>query len=129
MSSAAWFFTQFPPSRHAIENETRLAFWQAGFSQMWFTCTKDKPPYECHGLWGTKDFIVEWEPKSYLLLKMKEPYQDLLEAFERVLKHRALAAYKDGDGTVVVEWRMKDADTRFQELQKNGAQELERLNA
>ncbi len=126
--SPNWFFTEFPPSRHGIENELRLAFWKAGYGQMWFSCSKDEPPYECAGHWHDKSFTIEWEPKNYLTLKMKEPDDDLLDAFQRMLKHKALAAYRNGGGTVVVEWRVKDADARFQELQTSGAAELERLD-
>ena len=125
--SSSWFLSQPTPSRHSIENEMRIAFWNAGFKQMWFTCTKDQPPIECSGAWRGKDFIVEFEPKKSLTIKMKEPDQELLQAFERVLAHRALAAYKNGDGKVIVEWRVHDADARYGELQKSGAKELERL--
>jgi len=126
--TTSWFFMDLPPSRHAIENEMRIAFWNAGFKQMWFTCTQDHSPIECNGRWRGKDFIVAFEPKQSLALKMKEPDQDLLGAFERVLGHRAVAAYRD-NGSVVVEWRVKDAEARYQELQSSGAKELERLNA
>jgi hypothetical protein len=126
--SHSWFFTQFPRSRSAIESALRLSFWQAGFGRMWFTCTKEEPPFECQGLWREKEFTVEWEPKNYLLLKMKEPDQDLMGAFERVLKHGALAAYKNGGGSIVVEWRAKNAGARFQELQASGVSALERLD-
>lgn len=127
--TTSWFFMDLPPSRHAIENEMRIAFWNAGFKQMWFTCTQDQSPIECNGRWRGKDFTVEFEPKQSLALKMKEPDQELLNTFERVLGHRAVAAYKNGEGKVVVEWRVKDADARYQELQKSGAKELERLSA
>ncbi|MBI3914052.1 MAG: hypothetical protein HY327_07685 [Chloroflexi bacterium] len=123
-----WFTTNFPPSRHAIENELRLALWSAGFGQVWITCTKAESPYECTGSWQGTAFQVEWEPRTVLMLKMKEPNQKLLEVFERVLKHRALAAYQS-NGMVVVEWRTQSAAARFQELQSSGAQELQRLNA
>jgi hypothetical protein len=126
--SPNWFFTEFPPSRHGIENELRLSFWKAGYGQMWFSCTKDEPPYECTGRWHDRDFTIEWTPKNYLMLKMQAPDDDLLDAFQRMLKHKALAAYRNGGGTVVVEWRVKDADARFQELQTSGAAELERLD-
>ena len=127
MSTTAWFLSELGPSRHTIENEMRLAFWNAGFKQMWFTCLKDQAPIECAGKWRGKNFTVVFEPKKSLALVMKEPNQELLGAFERVLGHRALAAYRD-NGSVVVEWRVQDADARYQELQKSGAKELERLN-
>jgi hypothetical protein len=125
--SASWFLSELPSSRHTIENEIRLSFWESGFKQMWFTCTKDQIPFECAGRWRGNDFTVEFEPKKFLVLKMKEPNQDLLNAFERVLGHHALAAYRT-NGNVVVEWRVHDADARLKELQSSGAQELERLN-
>jgi hypothetical protein len=59
---------------------------------------------------------------------MKEASEELLDVFQRMLKHKALAAYKNGGGSVVVEWRVKDADTHFQELQSSGVGELERLD-
>ncbi|MBI3536674.1 MAG: hypothetical protein HY070_03795 [Chloroflexi bacterium] len=123
-----WFTMNFPPSRHAIENELRLALWSTGFSQVWITCTKAESPFECQGLWHDQSFQVEWEPRQYVLLKMPEPNQNVLEAFEKILKHRALAAYKQ-DGAVVVEWRARDADRRYAELANAGANELQRLNA
>jgi hypothetical protein len=126
--SATWFFTQFPPSRHGIENALRLAFWKAGYGEIWFSCTKDAPPYECVGTWHKQDFTIEWEPKNYLFLKMKDADEELLDAFQRMVKHKALAAYKDTSGRVVVEWRVKDAPARIQELETAGAPELERLD-
>jgi len=125
--SASWLFADYPPSRSVIENDLRLAFWKAGFKGMWFTCTKDELPFECTAGWNGTTFALEWEPKKYALLKMQTPNQDLLNAFERVLKHKALAAYKR-DGVVVVEWRVKDANARFEELKASGASELERLD-
>jgi hypothetical protein len=126
--SPNWFFAEFPPSSHGIENELRLAFWKAGYGQMWFSCTKDAPPYACEGHWHGKDFSIEWEPKNYLHLEMHEADEDLLDVFQRMLKHKALAAYKNAAGAVVVEWRVKDADARFQELESSGTGELERLD-
>ncbi len=123
-----WFTIKFPPSRHAVENELRLALWGAGFAPVWITCTKAESPYECGGRWGDKTFQVEWAPRDYVVLKMPEPNQQLLEAFEKTLKHRALAAYQS-NGAVLVEWRVKDGVKRFEELERQGAKELQRLNA
>jgi hypothetical protein len=126
--NTTWFFTDLPPSRHGIESELRLAFWKAGYGQIWFSCTKDEPPYECEGRWHGKGFVIEWQPKTFLMLKMNDADEDLLDAFQRMLKHKALAAYRNGEGKVVVEWRVQDAETRFQELQTSGAAALERLD-
>lgn len=125
---ASWFFATFPPSRHAIENELRLAFWKAGFGRMWFSCVKDQPPYECAGQWGDIKFNLEWQPGSYVLLKMSQAEESLLKAFESVLKHKPLAAYQNGGGSIVVEWRVSGADARFQELSDASAARLERLD-
>ena len=122
-----FLFTQFPASRSVIENELRLSFWRAGFKRMWFTCTKDTAPFECSAVWNDKEFAVEWEPQNYLLLKMERVDEELLKAFKNVLGHAALAAYKNGGGHVVVEWRVKDAEARFNELQSAGVGELQRL--
>jgi hypothetical protein len=124
---ANWFVMTFPPSRHAIENELRLSLWSAGYGNVWITCTDPEAPYKCNGRWDDKNFQVAWEPRTFVTLKMKEPNQPLLEAFERVLKHRALAAYKS-NGDIVVEWRTQDAGKRFDELQSQGARELQRLD-
>lgn len=125
--SANWFFDHLPPSPSAIENELRLSFWKTGYDEMWFSCTKGEPPYECIGLWQGKKFTVEWDTGNYLMLKMAAPDKDLLTAFERALRHRALVAYKDGNGGVVVEWRAKGGTARVQELENAGAKDLERL--
>jgi len=125
--SANFLMNDLASSRHTIENALRFDFWRAGFKTMWFTCVKDAAPFQAQAAWGDKQFTVEWESKKYLLLKLNKPDQDALKAFEIVLRHKPLAAYKTGD-QVVVEWRVQDAEARFQELQAAGVTELQRLN-
>jgi len=45
-----------------------------------------------------------------------------------VLGHHATAAYRNAEGKVVIEWRVKDASNRFAELAKSSVTELERLS-
>ncbi len=123
--AANWFTTQLPPSRFVIEGELRSAFWRAGYRGMWFTCIKEEPPYECVGLWDQRSFTMEWVPRNYLLLKTKEPEADLLKALEGALQHKALAAYRSGDGTVVVEWRAQNSEDRVEELRAAHVADLE----
>lgn len=124
-----WFTKELPPTRHGIENAVRLSFWAAGFGELWFTCVNAEPPFKCQGLWrSTEPLTLEWVPKDYLLLRMKGPNQEVLDAFERVLGHKAFAAYRDESGQVVAEWRVQEVDTRFADLGKSGVQDLERLS-
>jgi hypothetical protein len=124
-----WFSKQLPPSRHAIENAIRLAFWAQGFGNSYFTCTHPEPPIRCSGLWESSVPVdVEWVPLDYFQVQMKEPNKDALEAFERVLGHRALAAYRNGNGDVMVEWRARDPEARWRELEASAPQDLERLS-
>ncbi len=125
---ATWFYSIFPPSRSAIENELRLAFWKAGLGNMWLTCTKEEPPYVCEGFWHSAAFRMEWAPGTWLTLQSDEPNQSLLQTFERLVGHPALAAYRNNDGRVVIEWRAKDGHVRVQELQSSGVRDLELLN-
>jgi hypothetical protein len=125
--STNWFFLRYPPSRFVIEASVRNAFWRAGFDKMWLSCVKEEPPYACVGEWQGKTFRMEWDPGVYLQLITKEPNQRLFDGFERMLKHRALAAYRLGN-EVYLEWRAKDVDARLQELEASGAQDLERFN-
>jgi hypothetical protein len=124
-----WFSKKLPASRHGIENAIRLAFWAQGFGDTYFTCVNAEPPIRCTGLWkSTFPVTVEWLPSDYFMVTMPEANKDALEAFERVLGHRALAAYRNAKGEVVVEWRAKNAEERFSELQKSGVTDLERLS-
>lgn len=124
-----WFSKKLPTSRHGIENAIRLAFWAHGFGDTYFTCVSAEPPIKCAALWKSVTPIdVEWVPNEYFKLMMKEPNNDALEAFERVLGHHATAAYRNDKGDVVVEWRVKDAEARFGELEKSKVTDLERLS-
>lgn len=124
-----WFAKQLPSSRFGIENAIRLAFWAHGFGDSYFTCVQPERPIRCTGLWkSTVPLEIEWIPLDYFKLKMQEPNQEVLEAFERVLGHRALVAYRDAQGGVVVEWRAGATDTRWLELEKSGVKDLERLS-
>lgn len=123
-----WFEKPMPASRHTIESAVRLSFWGAGLGGMFVTCMQENAPYQCNGVWRDFAFTFEWLPNDYLTLTMKEANQELLEVFERVLGHKALAAYRDASNMVVVEWRVRGLKTRFGELQARGAKELEKLS-
>lgn len=124
-----WFSKKLPASRHGIENAIRLAFWAQGFGDTYFTCTQAEAPIKCTGLWKSNfPLNVEWTPGDYFTVTMNEPNKDALEAFERVLGHHALAAYRNAEGKVVIEWRAKNPEGRFSELQKSGVTDLERLS-
>jgi hypothetical protein len=124
-----WFSKKLPASRHGIENAIRLAFWAHGFGDTYFSCVNPEPPVRCTGLWKSNfPLNLEWVPSDYFKLFMNEPNKDVLEAFERVLGHRALAAYRGAANQVVVEWCAKNPDARWNELEKSGLAELERLS-
>ncbi len=123
-----WFSKTLPSSRHGIENAVRLAFWAAGFGDTYFTCTSADPPYKCMGLWRSTDPLeIEWVPMDHFLLRMKKADQDAFDAFERVLGHAPLAAYRDASGDVLVEWRVQGGSERLAELEKAGVKDLERF--
>ncbi len=124
-----WFSKKLPASRHGIENAIRLAFWAQGFGESYFTCVQPEAPVRCVGLWKSNfPLDVEWAPSDYFRLTMPEPNKEVLEAFERVLGHHALAAYRNDKAQVVVEWRARNAQDRWDELSKSGVTELERLS-
>ena len=79
------------------------------------------------GLWHSSESLdLEWAPKDYFMLRMKQPNQDALDAFERVLGHKALAAYRDDKGNVTVEWRVRDGQARMTELEQSGVHDIQR---
>lgn len=124
-----WFAKKLPASRHGVENAIRLAFWAQGFGDTYFTCTNPESPVQCTGLWKSNfPMNVEWKPSDYFQVTMPEPNKDALEAFERVLGHHALAAYRNENGEVVIEWRVNNPDQRLSELEKSGVTDLERLS-
>lgn len=124
-----WFSKKLPTSRHGIESAIRLAFWAHGFGDSYFTCVNPDVPVRCAGLWKSNFPVnVEWTPGDYFQVTMPEPNKDALEAFERVLGHRALAGYRNAAGEVVVEWRARNPDQRWGELVKSGVKDLERLS-
>jgi hypothetical protein len=126
--AANWFATPLPPSRFVIEGELRSAFWRAGFRNMWVTCTREEPPYECVGSLGRRSFKMEWAPRNYLVLRSDEPEAELVKALEGALKHKALAAYRAQDGAVVVEWRAQNSEERLEELRASHVTDLEIMN-
>ncbi len=124
-----WFSKQLPPSRHGIENAVRLAFWAAGFGDTYFTCVQAQPPIKCTGTWrSTHAITLEWVPMEYMTVRLPEPDNDAFDAFERVMGHRATVAYRDTNGDVVIEWRVKDGETRYAELEQAGVKDLEKLS-
>ena len=60
------------------------------------------------------------DARQYFLVTMKEPNKDVLEGIVAVFWGHRVAAYRNEEGDVAVEWRARNPDARWSESEKSG---------
>lgn len=73
------------------------------------------------GTWGELPITIEWVPRDYFTLTTQPDTQvdQLIVALKEILGFMPTISYVDPNGDQIVEWHMKQASQRIQNIQGN----------
>lgn len=129
-SAATWFYRQPEKSKYLLEERVRTSFWDARFGSLWVDTVSTDSPIRMEGSFNGAPLQLEWEPEKWFRLSTHPAQPGLVKGISNTILRRPVTLmYEDPSGHTVWEWRLADADKRWQEIQgKPAYRNLQRLD-
>lgn len=129
-TAATWFYHQPEKIKYLLEERVRTSFWDARFGSFWANAVSTDNPIEMEGTFNGAPLQMVWEPGQWFRLSTHPAQPGLAKGLSNIILHRPVTlTYEDPQGHTVWEWRLADADKRWQEIQgKPAYRNLQRLD-
>jgi hypothetical protein len=127
-SSLTWFYQQPENNPYLIAERVRTNFWDARFGSLWLDTVKADSPILMKGHYKGSAVELEWEPSKWCILRTNPGNAALAQGVSNLIRFRPSFQYEDPLGSTIWEWRLTDADSRWQAIQgRPGYGQLQRL--
>lgn len=129
-NAATWFYRQPEKVKYLLEERVRTSFWDARFGSLWVDAVSTESPIRMAGTYNGAAVQLEWEPGQWFRLSTRPAQPALANGLSNtILRRRVTLTYDDPQGQTVWEWRLTDADKRWQDIQgKPAYRNLQRLD-
>ncbi len=120
-NASTWFYAEPEHRAFFIEERVNQTFWSNRIGSIYLDCTSEQPPFKMNGEWTGMRVEMEWVPNAYLTLRT-DPHENaemLVIGIKEILGFLPTISYVDVDGRLIVEWYIKGAEQRIQEIQGN----------
>lgn len=120
-NASTWFYNEPEHNAYLLEERVNHTFWSNRLSAVYLDCLSDTPPFKMAGTWGELPLTIEWVPRDYFTLTTQPDTQvdQLIVALKEILGFMPTISYVDPNGDQIVEWHMKQAGQRIQNIQGN----------
>lgn len=122
-NASTWFYAEPEHRAYLIEERVNHTFWGNRITSVYLDCVREESPFQMTGEWNSTPITLEWVPNDYLTL-LADPgagLDPLIVAMKEILGFLPTISYINLDGHQIVEWRVKGAEQRVQEIQGNAA--------
>jgi hypothetical protein len=127
-TAKTWFYNTPEKNAYAIGERVRTNFWDARFGGLWLDTARAEPPFLMTGQYQNSKIELEWLPGQWCLLRTAPEVPALATGVANILDFKPAFKYEDPQGHTVWEWRLGDANARWQALQgRPEFNKLERL--
>lgn len=129
-TAATWFYRQPEKTKYLLEERVRTSFWDARFGSFWVNAVSTDNPIQMEGSFNGAPLRLDWEPGKWFRLSTHPAQPSLAKGLSNIILRRPVTlTYEDPQGHTVWEWRLADADKRWQEIQgKPAYRNLQRLD-
>ena len=120
-NASTWFYQEPEHNCYLIEERVNHTFWSNRIAAIHLDCTSAEPPFRMYGEWHTIPIEIEWIPDQYFTLSAKtsDDINRLIIGIKEILGFMPAVSYVDPEARLKVEWHVKNADQRIQEIQGN----------
>jgi hypothetical protein len=118
-NASTWFYNEPEHNAYLLEERVNHTFWSNRLSAVYLDCLSDTPPFKMTGTWHELSITIEWVPRDYFILTTQPDAQvdSLIIALKEILGFNPTISYVDPGGSQIVEWHMKQAEQRIQNIQ------------
>ncbi|MBN2305833.1 MAG: hypothetical protein JXQ72_15225 [Anaerolineae bacterium] len=120
-NASTWFYREPEHQAYLIAERVNHSFWGNRINAIHLDCTNAEPPFRMEGAWHHLPVTLEWIPNDYLIMTIQpdDVVQKLIIGVKELLGFPPTISYVNAGNTMFVEWYVKDADKRIQEIQGN----------
>lgn len=118
-NATTWFYTEPEHNHYLIDERVNHTFWANRITALHLSCVRAEPPFRMTGEWRDIPIALEWVPNEYLVLSTPAEHNiDLLViGVKEILGFLPTVSYVDSSSAMYAEWRVNDAEARFQVIQ------------
>lgn len=116
-TAKTWFYSAPEKNAYAIGERVRTNFWDARFGGIWLETVRVEPPILMTGQYQGSKIELEWEPGKWCRLRTHPESSPLATGVANILGFKPAFKYEDAKGNAVWEWRVSDAEARWQAVQ------------
>ena len=116
-TAATWFYRVPESQPYLLAERVNGTFWEERLGGVSLTAAKVDSPFVMTGTYNGADVRLEWEPNKWARLETAPAAPSLAQGLGNALRRKPNFRYDTPDGHTVWEWRIADADKRWQELQ------------
>lgn len=116
-NSATWFYHAPEKNLYLIGERVRTTYWDERIGGLWLDAVQVETPVMMKGAYNGAAVKLEWEPAQWLRLATAPASPALAKVTGNILRRKPTLSYNDPEGHTVWEWRLTDADKRWQEIQ------------
>jgi hypothetical protein len=116
-TAATWFYRAPEKTPYLLEERVRTSFWDQRLGTLWLNTVSVESPVAMAGEYNGAQVKMEWEPAHWLRLSVRPAQPTLVQGVKNLLQRNPTLRYDDAEGGAVWEWRVDDADQRWQALQ------------
>ena len=120
-TAATWFYRAPENQAYLLAERVNSTFWEERLGGVSLNVEKSESPFAMSGIYNGADVRMEWEPNKWMRLETAPAAPALAQGLGNALRRGANIRYETPDGHTVWEWRIADADKRWQELQGKAA--------
>jgi len=116
-TAATWFYRMPEKQPYLLAERVNSTFWEERLGDVSLNVDKADSPFVMSGNYNGAEVKLEWEPAKWMRLETRPAAPALAQGLWNMLRRRASFRYETPEGSTVWEWRLADADKRWQELQ------------
>jgi hypothetical protein len=116
-NAATWFYHAPEKNLYLIGERVRTTYWDERIGGLWLDAVQVEAPVMMQGTYNGAAVKLEWEPGQWLRLATAPASPFLANVTGNILRRKPALRYEDAEGHTVWEWRLADADKRWQEIQ------------
>jgi hypothetical protein len=120
-TATTWFYRTPEKNPYLLAERVNGTFWDNRIGGVLLSVVKAEAPIEMVGTYQGADVRMEWEPTKWLRLATSPASPALADGLANILRRKPTLRYDEAGGETVWEWRVNDADKRWQEVQGKAA--------
>jgi hypothetical protein len=116
-NASTWFYRAPEKIPYYISERVNSTFWEARLGGVYLDVERAESPFLMKGNYNGTPISLEWEPAKWLRLSTSPASPALANGVNNILRRRADLSYENEEGETIWEWRLQDADKRWQQIQ------------